>query len=282
MSDVTTAWIRATDEELARREIPARRRPWSAWSEWSKKNGPSSLSGPAAQLIFKWYEENYTRDAFIVGSLFTGALYFDQGIWPVEVPLVYGRCRLDVNGMVASMPSIVFERMAKDQSAFRTFAALAADCIDYGLGFDDLANISLASSLATNMLVSADKELRSAVVLLLSNRPNQKVAESARLATEMFLKGFLAHYTGLDERGARNIGHNLHKALDESLAHDPSSDLRVLSGLLGRLPAIAERYRVAKRSIGELWSAYSLAQIAGTALVRSLSDRDCRPSMMVS
>ena len=100
------------------------------------------------------------------------------------------------------------------------------------------------------------------------------------MAAEMFLKCYLAHFTGLTEEVARKqIGHDLDEALTRCLAHDTQSDLGVLRGQLGAFPAISDRYNTQKRPLKELWFAYSLAQVAGSCLIRSVTDRDVRQTL---
>lgn len=240
------------------------------------------MDSPEAQTIFDWYTEQYGRERFAIGSLFTGALYFDQAFWPVYVPICYGTVSVSINKMVDSMPPLVRDRIYRDATAINNLVAVGADCIDYGLGFDDLRGGSLPSAVAMEMLVSADKELRSSVEILLSDRPTQKAAEAARLATEMFLKCFLAHHAGASAKALREeVGHRLDEALVSCLSQSPQADLRVLHGQFGHFPGIGDRYAVRERSLRDLWICYSLAQCARACVVRSVTDRNARRSINV-
>jgi hypothetical protein len=241
------------------------------------------MDSPEANAIFAWYTTQYGNEAFAIGWLFTGALYFDQAVWPMNVPICLGTVSLSLNTMVEAMPPLVMERMFRDDKAVKNFVAVGADCIDYGLGFDDLLKKPLQTSFASELLVSADKELRASVEILLSNHPTQKAAESARLSTEMFLKCFLAQHAGATEKTLRKqVGHDLDEALSRCLMHDPQSDLRVLVGHFGDFPTIDERYAARERTLPELWNAYSLAQTAGSCVVRSVTNRDVRRAITVS
>jgi hypothetical protein len=70
------------------------------------------------------------------------------------------------------------------------------DLLDYGYGMDDLRHGGGLSGFAAKLVTSADRELRATVQLLTdtSQRPNAKAIESARMAAEMFLKGYLAKH----------------------------------------------------------------------------------------
>ena len=281
MKEVTEEWIRRTDDIFHQQSMPIRARPMKAWERWSIETGPSRMDSPEARTIFDWYKANYPPGSFDIGSLFAGAFFFDQAVWPLHVPIGYGTFVLAVNRMVEGMTSLIGDRLSRNSGALNTLSAVAMDCIDYAYGFDDLRSASLASAYARDLLSSADKELRASVEVLLSKGPSQKVAESAALAVEMFFKCFLAQYTGLDDAGAKKINHDLDEGLKRCLAHEAKSDLGVLVGTLGVLPKIGDRYVHRNRPLNELWYTYSLAQVAGSAVVRSLSGRDCRPTMKV-
>ncbi len=276
----TEEWIRATDDRLSAADVAVRARPMEALGAWSEKHGPTPFSSPEARAIFAWYKANYPPGSFSIGSMFTGAFYFDQALWPLHVPVGFGTFQVTINKMVANMTKMIGDRLSRDGQALSTLTALAADCLDYGYGFDDLRNEPLASPLARDMLASGHKELQGAVHTLLSKRPSEKAAESAALAMEMFFKSYLAQHAGLDEDGAKSIRHDLKKGLRQCLAHDSSSDLRVLHGTLGAMPKVAgARYTPRAFSLKELWHTYSLAQVAGAWVVRAITGRDCRPSL---
>jgi len=273
-------WLQATDDRLSAADVGVPARPTKALEAWSKEYGPTALSGAEASAIFGWYKENYPPGAFRVGSLFTGAFYFDQALWPLHVPIGFGTFQVTINKMVAGMTRMIGARLNRNAQALSNLNGLAADCLDYAYGFDDLRHQALASPLARNMLTSGYKELQGAVQVLLSDRPTEKAAEASALAMEMFFKSYLAHNAGLNEKGARDMGHDLAEGLRQCLAQDSASDLRMLQGTLGAMPQVAgARYTPRPTTLKELWYAYSLAQFAGAYVVRSMTDRDCRPSL---
>lgn len=269
-------WIQATDSGFSAARVAVRARPMKALMEWSKEHGSTALDSPEACVIFEWYTANYPTGSFSVGSLFTGAFFFDEAVWPIRVPIAYGKCSITIKSMVTSMTNLIGGRLDQDAESLTTLEVIGADCLDYAYGFDDLRNHPLASQLARDMLTSGHKELQGTVYVLLSEEPNEKVAQSASLATEMYLKSYLAHHAGLHENGAKKIGHDISESLQKCLAIDPSSDLRLLASKIGSLPEIGERYKPRSRSLAESWYAYSLAQSVGACVIRSMTDRDCR------
>jgi len=65
------------------------------------------------------------------------------------------------------------------------------------------------------LAASADRELRATVSLLTESRhASSKAMETAALATEMFLKAYLASHAGLTKSEAKRIGHNVAGAAD--------------------------------------------------------------------
>ena len=132
---------------------------------------------------------------------------------------------------------------------------------------------------AKELVVSGDQQMNTAVTLLLEDHPNPKAIESARMATEMFLKAFLAARGGLTDSSAKTIGHNLEIALDGCLAVDDKSELRVVRKDLHLLPTINDRYKGTDKSPKELWHGYAIAQFTATSVVRSLTRRDTRKTI---
>ncbi len=277
MKKPTEEWILKTDDALSKNGVPVKRRPMDAWAQWQVETGPTGMGSPEAKAIFDWYEAKYPPGTFDMGSLFTGAFFFDQAVWPVHVPIGFGTCRITVDKMLAGMTALIGERLTKDAQALDTLNTIAVDCIDYSYGVDDCRGAGRASRSAVDLLLSGDKELRAAVEVLLSKRPSQKAAESAALATEMFFKSFLTQHAALDDAGARSISHNVGEGLKQCLAHSPQSDLRMLTGRIGALPKIGQRYVPLDVPLKDLWQAYSLAQFAGAVVVRSFTGRACRP-----
>ena len=283
MSAMTEEWLRKTDHALSQERVPVKQRPWDAWGRWSEQTGPSRMDSPEATAIMDWYKDSYGAEAFAVGCLFRGAFYFDAEVWAMIVPICFGTVSINVTDMVDNMPPVVAERLNQDRIAVNNLVALGADCLDYGLGFDDLKSSPLSCMLGKDLLVSADRKLRSSVSLLLSGRSSQGAAEAARMATEMYLKCYLAHHTGATEVFLKKeVWHDLDKALSHCLAHDPSSDLSVLAGQFDCTSSIEGRYGSGELTLLELWRAYALAQSTGASVVRSISGRDVRPTLATS
>ncbi|MEO6723989.1 MAG: hypothetical protein ABIU20_10650, partial [Blastocatellia bacterium] len=123
-----------------------------------------------------------------------------------------------------------------------------------------------------------DQQINAAMTLLLETRPNSKAIESARMATEMFLKAFLALRNGLTEQSARqDIRHNLEEAVRRCLAVVNHADLNKIQNEISCFPTdIGDRYRGTESSPRQLWEASRVAQSTGATIVRLLTGRDIR------
>ena len=180
------------------------------------------------------------------------------------------------------MPDLIKTRLLNDQEEVTQYISLWADCVDYGLSIDDLIKDNGANVFAQELFRSGNQQLEGTISLLLEARPNSRAIESARMATEVFLKAYLASKSGLTETEARRrIGHDLKKALDDCLIVEPQSELQAIRHGLNCFPEIGDRYKGTERTPRELWQAYGVAQFTGTTVVRSLTGRDVRKTMRV-
>jgi hypothetical protein len=101
------------------------------------------------------------------------------------------------------------------------------------------------------------------------------------MATEMFLKGYLAMRAGLTEPEAKRIRHDLAEAVNRSLSIDPTSELRLIVNDLHVFPDVGDRYKGTEPQLGLLWKAYEIAQFTGTTVCRSLTGRNVRTTMRI-
>jgi len=279
----TDDWLEQTNKELSNQDVPHKQRPWQAWMAWSKYAGVStSLGDEDVKKIFDWFEKNSKAGAQYIGPVYTGSFYYDACFWPIRIPVVCGQVKLDAVKSLGTMPDSIKLRLTRDRNAFINFAALWADCLDYGMGIEEADKNSGVSVFWQELLRSGDQQLNATVTLLHEDNPNPKASEAARMATEMFLKAFLALKVGLTEEMAKDeIGHDLVKCLDRCLAFDALSDLQIIRADLSGFPAIAERYKGLDKTSAELWKGYSVAQFVGTYVVRIITGRDARKTIRV-
>lgn len=277
----TDEWLEQINEELRKRDVPHKQRPWEAWMEWSEYAGVStSLGDKDVKKIFDWFEKNTKAGSQYFGPMYVGSLYYDSCFWPIFIPVVMGTVKLEAPNSLRSMPDSIKARLMRDGQEFMNYVAVWADCIDYAFGIEGLCNGKNTSPFGQELFRSGDQQLNATVTLLHEDNPNPKAMESSRMATEMFLKAYLATKAGLTEKGAKEkIGHSIEKALNMCLDVDKNSELQIIQPGLPVFPKIGDRYKGTDKTQMELWHAYGIAQFTGTTVVRSLTGRDSRKSL---
>lgn len=275
-------WLRELNAEFRRTDVLPKQRPWIAWQEWSKHSGDAvSLNDDIVKEIFDWFEKNSKAGLQYFGSMYVGAYYYDAAFWPVVIPVVFGRVQLDARESLKTMPVAVVESLFRNRNELQDLMSLWGNCLDYGFGIGRLSSAH-PIEFAKQLFTSGDQRLTATVTLLLQARPNPSAMESARMATEMFLKAYLAVKAGLTEQEAkREIGHNLDKALDRCIAINPKSEFVTIKENLNVLPDVGDRYKGTDQPLGIMWRAYEVAQLTGTTICRRLTGRDVRGSMRI-
>lgn len=284
MYEPTNEWLEQINEELSKRDVPHKQRPWEAWMEWSKYAGvSSSLGDDDVKKIFDWFKKNTKAGSQYFGPMYMGSLYYDSCFWPIFIPVVFGEVQLDAAKSLRTMPDSIRSRLSRDREAFIHYVLLWADCVDYGFGIEEVTKDNSLGGFAQELFRSGNQQLSATVTLLHEEIPNPKAIESARMATEMFLKAYLAAKIGLtDDKARKSIGHDLEEALNKCLAIDNQSELQAIRLDLNCFPEVGDRYKGADKTPGELWHGYQIAQFTGTTVVRAFTDRDVRKTLKIS
>jgi hypothetical protein len=281
MTEPTDDWLERVNDRFRENNVPYKQRPWMAWMEWSQYAGTStSLGDQDVKKIFQWFEENTIAHSQYIGPMYVGVFYYDSAFWPVFIPVVMGRAKLEAADSLKTMPDSIKARLMKSKPGFLEFVHFWAACIDFGFGIKEVASGQKAGAFARELFASGNQQLNATVTLLREDIPNPKAIESARMATEMFLKAFLAYKAGLTEKEAKDkLGHDLVKALDRCLAIDPKLELVAVRPELSCFPEVGERYKGTEKTPGHLWHGYGVAQFTGATVVRSLTGRDVRKTL---
>jgi hypothetical protein len=283
VGEIPERWLEEINRRMSDAGVPYIQRPFLALRAWSMEKGiPVAVQSQASNRVHEWFYRNSPPESHHIGPLFTGMFFYDVYFWPVVIPLLYGRANLDAFTSLKSMPEAVKAHLRNDTRAGSDYLALWADCVDYGLGRDEITRSALMTEFAAKLFASANAQLDATVAVLRERRPNSKAMDSARLATEMFLKTFLAAHDGLTELGAKKLGHNLEAVLRDCLKARPVSELSELQGRIRHFPTIGSRYEGVTYPHADLWHAYGTAQFAGSAMVRSMSDRDMRRTVTMT
>jgi hypothetical protein len=275
-------WLQAINGVLRSKDVPPRQRPFKAWVAYADQHGLSlSFDDPMTRRIFEWFRANAQEGSLNIGTLFKGAYFFDACFWVLEIPVFYGTVELEPWTFLPSLPTSLKSAVARDRTALAGLINVSISALDYALSFDDLLKTPASNPFALGMLVGADRELRASGELLLTARPSAKSAHSAALAVEMFGKYLLAVRAGLNDRGAKTLGHNLEAILAQCGNVSPVRELNVLIGRAKLLPNINDRYSDAEPPARYLWEAYLTALLVAAGLVRTLTHRDAAGAMKV-
>lgn len=274
------AWLQAANERYRREEIPPRRRPFQAMSDYTREfNCSVALDSPLAKSVFDWFYANSQPESHAVGSLFTGTFYFDSCFWPLYIPIGYGKFSLNALECLETMPEALKQQVEQSQKDIWHFHIYWADCCDYAYGVDDIKKEGKLCQKALRFIENGDKELNGAIAQLNSPRPNPKAILSLRLATEIFLKALLIQEKELNDKELKKLNHRIQDIAEECFLATNISEFRDIAKAAGVFPAVSDRYTGEERKLSEIWRAVCVAQAAATTVIRRYSYRDIRPQI---
>jgi len=260
-----------------------RRRPWEAVRRYSKEfNTSVDLSSDVARTIFEWFEAHSKPGVHRVGSLYEAVYFYDSQFWVISIPIAYGTVAINALDCLPEMPEGMKHEMIADQKQDWDYAVFWADCLDYGMGIDDLRKTQGLDEFGSQLLMSADQELRAATSILSQHRPDPRAILNCRMALEIFFKSFIALKSGLTENQAKSIGHDLNKGLDKFIEVSGLKEWEKTRNLLTVFPDIHERYKEQDITLKKLWDGYSFAQSMGALIIREFTDRNTLEQVMAS
>lgn len=280
---VSEDWVANLNKEFRDAGIDQRRRPWEAIRRYSEEfNTAVDFSSDVAKTIFKWFEDHSKPSVHQVGSQYEAVYFYDSQFWVVSIPIMYGTVQLNALDCLHEMPDDIKQEMMADHRGAWEYAIYWADCLDYGMGIDDLRKTQVLYEFGYQLLMSADQELRAATSILSQHRPDPRAILNCRMALEIFFKSYIALKKGLTQSGAKAIGHNLNKGLDRFIEVSGLDDWERTRQLLSVFPEIHERYKAQDITFRRLWDGYSLAHSVGAVIVREFTDRNTLQQVMAS
>lgn len=272
---ISDDWIKNINREFRAEGIDQRRRPWEAIQHYSDEFEVSvGIPSDISKAIFKWFETHAKPGIHQVGSLYEAVYYYDSQFWVISIPIVFGAVRLDPQNSLQQMPDTIKQEMMSDNRQAQDYLIYWADCLDYGMGMDELRNTKHMNEFGIQLLLSADQELKAATSMLSQHSPGPRAILNCRMALEIFFKSYVALKKGLTDNQARNMGHDLNKGLDMFIAASGLKDWEGIRHLLQVFPKINERYKEQDISYQNLWNGYSLAHSVGSVVAREFTDRN--------
>jgi hypothetical protein len=280
---ISEEWLKSVNEEFRNTEIEQRRRPWDAIRRYSTEfNTSVEISSDVAKKIFEWFEAHSKPGVHKIGSLYESTYFYDSQFWTVSIPIAYGKERLNALDGLSQMPEDMKNEIMSQPKHAWDYLAFWAECVDYGMGIDALRDTPGLDEVGVQLLMAGDQELRAARAVLNQHRPDPRAILSCRMASEMFLKSFVALNIGLTEKQAKAIGHNLHKGLDKFIEVSGYDHWEKMRSTLSIFPAIHERYKEQDITFKNLWEGYSFAHSIGTVIVRKYTDRNTFEQIMAT
>lgn len=278
MSEISKEWLENLNRKMGEAGIPHIRRPFDAIGIWTREHNSSLRhDSPTAQGVFQWFREHSPNGSHAIGSLFTGVYFFDAFFWRVSVPIAYGTVQFNVLDQIVDFPDALRGQLIADRARLTDYLVLWVNALDYGYGMEDLRGGRKLVGFTSELAAGANQELTAVVRLLTESRQaNSKAMESAALATEMFLKAYLAAHAGLTESEARQLSHNQAKAAQRCKNIKGQEEFERIAALSSVFPDWGARYKGESYDNERLWVAYSLAQFTAVMFTRSLTDRDSR------
>lgn len=285
---VNRQWLEQVNAKLRSLGVPANDRAEQAVRIWRQENLSELLAAghddiaarndfTEAQIdeIRSFFLTQSSRDRGYIQPPFVGVYYYMGDFWEATVPFIMGSVGIDPFRYL-DMPDKLKMRIQRNPETLVEYLSFYVDCIDYGYAIDPVESLC-RTTVSIELFRSADTHLRASGSLLIQKKANSKAKEDARMATEIFLKAFLAIRENLDETDLRQIGHKLEPAIDRCISHGVN-DLTQIRKNVVEMPDVASRYTGQEHTFGELWSAYRVAHMVGTIVLRSLTSRDTRPA----
>jgi hypothetical protein len=276
------SWLSLANIRYRQEEIHPKGRPFRALSEFTQEfNCSISLNSPIAKTIFDWFTENSQPGSHAIGSLFTGAFYFDTCFWPLSIPIGYGTFALSPYDSLETMPQLLQNQVNESSDDCWRLNLYWIDCCDYAYGVDDIQKQGKLNPKALTFIQNADRELVGAVSQLLIPRPNTKAILALRMASEIFMKAILIQEKNLtDQQLKRNFSHKIEDIADECFAITGIPEFKTVFDNIGVFPAnVSDRYDGGEWKLSDVWKAVYITQIAATAVTRFYTSRDIRPQI---
>lgn len=220
-----------------------------------------------------------------VESLYGAVYFYDSQFWVVSIPIIYGTVQLNALNCLHEMPEgIKHEMMADHNRQAWDYVIYWADCVEYGMGINDLRKTQGLDESGVWLLMSAKQEMRTGLYPCL---PSIALILVQSLIVEWCLRYFFRSYialkTDLPENEAKAIGHNLNKGLDKFIEVSGLDDWKRTRDFLKVLfPEIHERHKEQDIMFQKLWDGYSLAHSVGTVIIRECTDRNTLELVMAS
>ncbi len=270
-------WLESTNARYSAEQMPYQHRPLRALLDYSRDFGCKfAHDAPIAQSILNWFYERSAPGSHAIGSIFTGAFYFDAYFWPLNIPIGYGSFKINPFDCLESMPNVIKENVAKSPEDSDGLLKYWVDCCDYAYGLDEIQKLNLLTPGTLSFIENGNLELSGAIDQLVTTKPNPKAILSLRFACEIFMKALLIEKKGLDNTQLKKLSHSIKDIAKECYTVSGVSEFKIVADSAIIFPDVSDRYDGSSRNLCDVWSAVVITQVAATTVIRCFSKRDMR------
>jgi hypothetical protein len=287
VNEVTMDWLETTSKHLSDQGVDPDLRAEQAIRKWMSENADDfteqegenleeleHATGKQLDKIRSYFLTQRNRDRRYIDGPYQGVYYYYGYFWEVTIPMVFGRPKINALSHL-KMDDRLKSRLAQDPNELKEYVRVFADSYDYAFSIEELEG-TCRSDTARQFYSSGDKHLRAIKALLYQRKVSSKVIEDARMAVEMFLKAYVAHVDGLDERALKDTYRHGLEGLVSRCENVGAIEVGELRSKILAFPEVSSRYNIQERTFGDLWSAYLLTLRSALAVLRPLSGRDLR------
>lgn len=237
------------------------------------------MGSPICDQVFSWFEKNSPPGSHDIGTIYEGAFFLDGAFWQVRIGLLIGAAQIDPLGSLPTMPDMLKHHVATNKAKYHEYIGYWCDCWDFIYGFEALEKSGNLDDRFWKFVKAGHDELRGAVSLLLSQRPNLKAILSFRLATEIFLKAILVREASCSDKDLFRIGHSIGQASDACRPYLDDKFLTELTGTASLFPSMSSRYESEDRDPALVWKANVQAHRAGAEIMRKYTHSNVRAQL---
>lgn len=274
------SWLISKNAQYRSEEIPPSARPFKALSDYSREfKCVFSFDSLIAKTIVNWFHKHSKPESHYIGSMFTGAFYFDVCFWPLDIFIGFGQIVINPLDCLESMPEELKADISNSPQNLSNLTCYWADCFDYAYGIEEILQENKLNPKALSFLKNADLELRGAVAQLIPTTPNAKAILSLRMACEIFLKALLVQQKNFTNLELQKLSHKIKDIADTCYSTTNVAEFKLVASATDVFPNVSERYDGNEKSLSEIWRALYITQIAATAVVRYYTDRNMRAQL---
>lgn len=199
------------------------------------------FSDPRIETISAIHNSFFRPDDLAVGSVFTGITRHLDLFFRVDVPWLLGTVRLDYIKHIDIKKSQL-RRVFQVEAEVKSLCAGICDVFDIGFALGRIGGFNLQEGDATDWFSMAAFHAQAAAITLRHAYDFRGAVQSALLCAELAVKSALI-FAGRDaDYCAKNIGHNLEKALPDLRLTCRYPDIEVESIISGLPHFVRSRY----------------------------------------